>query len=79
MDYDNWLEKAKRNIDTKLKVGKKFEVRDLFDGVEWNELSKGDRINFGKFFSNAVKEGKIPAIERIKRGDNNHARYVKIT
>ena len=78
MDVDLWMKKAAISIDQKVEIGMRFEAKDLFEPVEWTELSKGERIHFGRNFSNAVKEGRFPSIERITKGDNNHARYVKV-
>ena len=77
MDVALWLEKASRSIERKVKIGKPFELRDLFEAVEWEELSKGDRIRFGKDFANAVKEELFPNVVRIQKAQNNHAQYIK--
>ena len=77
MDTDYWMELAGESIAANVRVGQRFETRDLFDGVAWNALNKGDRIRFGKDFANAVSEGRFPNVERIQRADNNHARYIK--
>ena len=78
MDTELWMKKAKDRVTAKVKLGKKFELRDLFETVEWEELSKGERIQFGREFSNAVKEGQFPMIERIQKAQNNHTQYVKV-
>ncbi len=77
MDSALWLEKATNSIEKKVKIGKPFELRNLFETVEWEELSKGDRIRFGKDFANAVGEGFFPNVVRIQKAQNNHALYVK--
>ncbi len=79
MDFELWMRRAEESIAQKVKVGQRFEVRGLFEDVEWETLSKGDRIRFGKDFANAVVEGRFPNIVRIQRAENNHARYVKKT
>lgn len=53
MDMNLWLEKAVVAINA-LPPSKKFELRNLFQGCEWEGLSKGDRITFGKFSTCAV-------------------------
>ena len=78
MDTEQWMEKAEHYLRDKVKVGEVFELRDLFNGIECTELSKGDRIRFGKDFSNAVKENRFPSIKHIKKGENNHTRYTKV-
>lgn len=77
MDMDKWFEKAKEAI-WKLPYGKRFEVRQLFKEVEWNTLTRGERINFGKYFKNEVIEGNIQEVRFIDRGKNNHSKYEKV-
>jgi hypothetical protein len=72
------MKKAEECLRKTVKTGKKFKVRDLFESVEWEELTKGERIQFGREFSNAVKEGRFPTIERIQKADNNHTQYMKV-
>ncbi|MCD7760828.1 MAG: single-stranded DNA-binding protein [Clostridiales bacterium] len=76
MDTNLWLYKAKKTIND-MPVHKEFFVKELYEGVEWNELSKGDRLNFGKFFKNAVMDGKIHGIIYIGKAANNSALYRK--
>ncbi len=78
MDFRKLLEEAQLSIKTKVKVGRPFEVKELFDGVKWNSLSKGDRISFGKLFANEYREGNIKGIKMLPRGNNSHTRYTKL-
>ena len=77
MDYELWAEKARTAIDANVISGKKLEVKHLFPGHEWEALSRGERITFGRYFSDAVKEGKIPNIVRCEEGKNHHNQYIK--
>ena len=77
MDTQSWLMKAKQEIE-KLPIGKEFELRNLFYEIEWEGLSKGDRIRFGIHFKNEVLDGKILGIKYVDRKKNNHAKYIKI-
>ena len=77
MDCELWFRRAKGYIETRVEPNKAFEVRDLFESYVWNQLSKGERITFGKFFANAVAEKQVDSIVRIDRAKNNHARYIK--
>jgi hypothetical protein len=79
MDVEYWMKKAEKCITEKVADGKKFEIRSLFEAVEWEKLRKGDRIQFGKDFANAVKEGRFPNLKRVQKAENNHAQYVKIS
>lgn len=78
MDYKELLDLAKGYIENELKPGTVFEVKQLFGGVKWEALEKGDRIGFGRYFSNAVNNGVVKNITMIERAKNNHARYKKI-
>lgn len=76
MDYNNWIERAKECVKT-LRVGTKFVVKDLFQGTEWNDLSTGEKLSFGKYFKNEVLIGKIPSVEYTGKLKNNSASYIK--
>lgn len=77
MDTQAWLQRAEKAIE-EVKVEQTFVVKDLFDGVEWSNLSKGDRQRFGKVFKNEVLEGTIPNLRYIGKEGNNSAKYEKI-
>ena len=77
MDYELWTARAQKAIETEIASGKKFEVKHLFPGHEWEALTRGERITFGKYFSDAVKEGRLPAIVRCEEGKNHHNQYRK--
>ena len=57
---------------------KKFELRNLFQGSEWEGLSKGNRITFGKFFKAEVLGGRFENVIFLDRAKNNHSKYQKI-
>ncbi len=57
--------------------GTVFEVKELYKDIYWKRLSKGERISFGRYFANEVREGRIPDINALERGKDNHSRYVK--
>lgn len=77
MDYEQWMERAKEVIDGQLQIGTRFEVKSLFSGHEWEALSKGDRTGFGRYFSNAVKEGRLVGVDRCENGKARHNQYIK--
>ena len=54
-----------------------FNLKDLFDGVEWGTMTKGDRQRLGKMFKNEVLEGNIPNIVYLGKSENNSALYMK--
>ena len=64
MNYDEWLENALSKIST-LQIGSVFEVKDLFDSIEWNKQEPKDKRFFGKYFSCKYNDGVIKGIERV--------------
>ena len=76
MDNREWINKAISKTGA-LSNSAEFCLKDLFDGIEWNGLSKGDRLSFGRFFKNEVIEGNIPNITYIGKAQNNAAKYKK--
>lgn len=77
MDMIKWFNQAKETIQ-KLPYGKSFELRQLFQEVKWNTLTKGERITFGKYFKNQIIEGKLPEVCFLDKAKNNHAKYKKL-
>lgn len=77
MDYEQWMKRAKLAIETKIQPGKKFEVKHLFPGHEWESLSRGERSRFGLYFSEAVKDGRLDCIEKCGEGKSHHNQYIK--
>lgn len=78
MNYDAWIKKAIERIETKVKYSDPFILKDLFEGVEWKELSPGECRQLGIRFSNEVKDGNIKNIKKLERAKNNSARYIRI-
>ena len=76
MDYNCWINKAIKKT-SELTTGREFLLKDLFDGVEWNAIPKGNRMGFGRVFKNEVLEGNIPNIIYIGKEKNNSAKYRK--
>ena len=44
MNYEDLYEVAENRIRNELRSGEQFEVKDLFEGIIWNELQKGEKI-----------------------------------
>ena len=76
MDYDELLSKANEHIDT-IQSDEIFFVKDLFLGTEWNELKRGDKLGFGRYFKKAVMNNSVQGVEYIGKADNNSAQYKK--
>lgn len=74
MEYNELLRKAEKQIN-RLQVNDIFRLKDLFRGTEWNNLERGDKLGFGKYFKNAVENGMIPNVVYIGKADNNSSQY----
>ena len=77
MDYEYWMKRAELSIENEIQPGRKFEVKHLFPGHEWEALSRGDRSSFGRHFSDAVKENRLTCVERCENGKTHHNQYIK--
>ena len=76
MDYNELLRKAKEYIGS-IRSNEVFFVKDLFHGTEWNELERGEKLGFGRYFKKAVMNGSVQEVEYIGKADNNSAQYRK--
>lgn len=76
MEYDFWMKKAKDAVNN-LQTGSEFTLKELFQGFEWEQLSKGNRIALGKYFKNEVKCGKVDGVIYIAKNSNNSSKYMK--
>lgn len=76
MDYNEWIEKA-ANKTKKLPTNTTFVLKDLFDGIKWNELERGDKLSLGRRFKHEVENGHIPNVICIGKADNNSTQYEK--
>ena len=76
MDYNQLLQKAVERIAS-YPTNKIFVVKDIFTGIEWDELKPGEKRYFGQYFSNAYKDGKIIDIIYLGKMKNNSAKYQK--
>ena len=73
-----WLKKGLENIEHNIKLEIPFELKELFNGFDWEHLTRGEKTSFGRYFSSTVDDGKIPNIQKISKAKNNHTRYIKI-
>ena len=76
MNTELWIGKARESI-TKMLIGTTFVVKDLFEGYEWNRLSRGDKLSFGRTFKNAVNSGSFAGIRFLGKRENNSSEYIK--
>jgi len=72
-----WINRAISKTG-RLPPNTEFVLKDLFTGIEWDELSTGDKRDFGRQFKSQVKRGLIPNIVWIGKKQNNSSKYKKV-
>lgn len=53
MNIERWFDKALTNIDKKIAPRTSFELKEVFEGHEWQRLSRGERIFMRKIIHSA--------------------------
>lgn len=76
MNYESWINKAISKTGC-LAVDTTFVLKDLFDGVEWNKLSGGEKREFGRRFKHAVTTNMIPSVILDGKSANGSTKYRK--
>lgn len=76
IDYEVWLNKAVMQIG-KLDIETIFVLKDLFQGIEWNILKKGERLNLGRKFKANVDTKKIPNVIVVDSPKGKSTTYKK--
>ena len=77
MDYIVWINKAVMKIGA-LGKGTTFTLKDLFSGIEWNELDRGQKLHLGRIFKVEVANKSIPNIVVIDTPKRTSTTYKKI-
>lgn len=77
MNYDTWINKAIMKIG-ELEYNTEFVLKDLFSGVEWNKLAKGEKTNLGRKFKGNVDTKLIPNIIVIDSPKGTSTTYKKV-
>ena len=76
MENSVWMNKALIKI-SQAESGDIFVLKDLFEGIDWNSLSKGERQSFGRYFKNEVNDGRVAGVGYYGKAPNNSAKYIK--
>ena len=76
MDYDIWLNKAIMKIG-ELDYNTKFVLKDLFSGIEWNKLARGEKTNLGRKFKENVDKKAMPNVIVIDSPKGTSTTYKK--
>lgn len=76
MDYNAWVSKASEKIE-KLPSEYIFVLKDLFQGTEWNELTRTEKQALGRYFKNAVNDGVVSGVVHLENVKNGSKKYQK--
>ena len=76
MDYNVWINKAIMKIG-ELENNTTFILKDLFSGVEWNKLARGEKTNLGRRFKENVDKKAIPNVIVIDSPKGTSTTYKK--
>lgn len=77
MDYEVWINKAIMKIG-ELEGETTFVLKDLFTGVEWSTLERGEKTNLGRKFKANVDNKKISNVIVIDSPKGTSTTYKKI-
>ena len=77
MAYKKLKKEALKVID-RLSSEKRFKLKDLFRGVDWKELSRKKRRDFGRYFKDLVDSGQIKDVVYERTESDNHKVYRKL-
>ena len=61
IDYDKLIEETKSKV-ARLPHNTQFVLKDLFLGLCWEQIPRGERSYFGRYFKYAVQRGDVPNV-----------------
>lgn len=76
INYEEWIELA-RTVTTAIAHNHIFALKDLFDGIRWAGLERGEKLELGRQFKYCVMQNKIPSVAYYGKAQNNSAQYIK--
>lgn len=79
MSYDSnkMLSLAQQQIG-RLKVNETFNVKKILGDIDYyKDLSKSDKMDFGRFFKNEVTESKVPNVKLTGSKLDGSIEYIK--
>ena len=76
MNYNAWIEQAKKKIE-EIADGSVFVLKDLYQGVEWDGLKRGERNQLGKLFKAEVVKKNITNVIMIDSPKGKATTYKK--
>ena len=77
MDTSAWINLAIERMCEKRPNSSAFELKELFTGDEWNQLTRGEKTTLGREFANLVRSEDIEGIKFAPISKNSrHNKYV---
>ena len=76
INYKEWIASA-RTATTSIAPNHIFVLKDLFDGIIWARLERGEKLELGRQFKHSVMQNAIPSVKYYGKAQNNSARYIK--
>lgn len=76
INYQEWIELARATTQSIAK-NHMFCLKDLFDGIRWSTLARGEKLELGRQFKHAVLQKSVPSVEYFGKAQNNSAQYIK--
>lgn len=76
INYEEWIALA-RTATTAIAPNHIFVLKDLFDGIGWARLERGEKLELGRQFKYAVIQNAIPSVKCYGKAQNNSTRYIK--
>lgn len=77
INYQEWIELAKLATGA-IESNHIFCLKDLFDGIKWSTLTRGEKLELGRQFKYTVLQKSIPLVEYFGKAQNNSAQYIKL-
>ena len=77
ISYQEWLENA-TTATISIPHNHIFVLKNLFDGISWNTLTRGEKLELGRQFKYCVMQNKIPLVAYYGKAQNNSAQYIKL-
>ena len=76
MNYEEWISSARTATNT-ITANHIFVLKDLFDGIRWTSLERGEKLELGRRFKHAVMQNSVPFVKYFGKAQNNSAQYIK--
>lgn len=76
INYQEWLALAQAATNF-IAPNHIFVLKDLFDGIRWNSLERGEKLELGRQFKYAVMQNSVPSVRYYGKAQNNSAQYIK--